>query len=246
MNSDLNHAPLQPNGDIGAAGAIKTAQRMAGRFSLVELLVVVAIIAILSGILMPALNKARLKVHESACMNNLRQFGTILSLYASDNNDRLPSKGWSWEYSLLTNGYINTNPTPAGLVAGTGDALFQCPSDNMRRTTATSKVRPKSYQCNGYLYTSVDGNCVTGALQRVKNQPARLVLLLCSPGGQLGINDGSVDVRYTFAHGMWRHGHYMTGLMLGGNVGAIVFSPADDGSYASDNFKRHWLPLHTD
>ena len=56
-------------------------------FTLVELLIVVAIIAILAGMLLPALNNAREQANSISCRGNLKQFGTAMLLYCNDNND---------------------------------------------------------------------------------------------------------------------------------------------------------------
>lgn len=59
-------------------------------FTLVELLVVVAIIAILASMLLPVLTKARETAREITCTSNLKQVGLCLLFYADDHDDRKP------------------------------------------------------------------------------------------------------------------------------------------------------------
>ena len=61
-------------------------------FTLVELLVVIAVIAILASLLLPALARAKEKSRRTACHSHLRQIGIAFEMLQSDENDRFPDR----------------------------------------------------------------------------------------------------------------------------------------------------------
>ena len=108
-------------------------------FTLIEMLTVIAIIAILAAILIPALSAGRERSRRSYCQNNLKQIGVALETYADQNKDRLPlmlntgggPSAMSWATRILT--YLNDNMD-----------VFHCPSDLM---SASGNAR--TYAANG-------------------------------------------------------------------------------------------------
>lgn len=90
-------------------------------FTLVELLAVIAIIMILIGFLMPALKSTRARASMTKCMNNLKQIGIALHIYAIDNDGDFPP--WaSWGSKLYPNYVDDENVFDCPRVPGTGTA----------------------------------------------------------------------------------------------------------------------------
>lgn len=93
-------------------------------FTLVELLVVVAVLTILISLLMPALKSSLRTARTAVCMNNEKQQGLALHMYTRDSRMYPPygqdfTGGGMWFNRLINDGYISGNY---------GNGLFRCPN----------------------------------------------------------------------------------------------------------------------
>lgn len=97
-----------------------------GGFTLVELLVVLGIICVLISVLMPAIGKARRQAKLVSCASNLRQYGQILHMYASQNRGHVPLyySGWIAGSSVGATNFICSSHFAYGMYTPLGTALY--------------------------------------------------------------------------------------------------------------------------
>ena len=160
-------------------------------FSLIELLIVIAIIAVLSAMLLPALNSAREKAKAITCISNMKQSSLCIAQYSNDNNDTMmmldTSSFWlSWAGWLVLTGYMNTT-----------DTISFCPSSDPKppaeNGSSTSNGRDRwaisEMRVSKYAYTENFKGCFEGNPTRGDWSVSPSVEGLNRAGGVLLLDD---------------------------------------------------------
>ncbi len=205
-------------------------------FSLVELLVVIAVIALLTGLLLPGLSASRESARHTACTSRLRQLITAWTMYADSHKERvMPLAYWSAAdigsgpqvFWWGTHGDSTTPPDHArGFIAPFLDAglargsVFECPSQpwGSYRAQGPSRSPTSTYGYNGYYLSPAK---TPGWGETIGFRPWRRLHDIARPdavftfadamlaGSQLR-NSALLDPPMLYSSGVWQHNQFPT------------------------------------
>lgn len=193
------------------------------KFTLIELLIVIAIIAILASMLLPALGRARARSKEILCASNLKQTGLGIAMYSNDNDSWLVPYVTSWG-AVRTWGYYLM--IPQYLPYKTGDDgqgysdLLQCPLA-LEKITSTFALGKTNYG-----YPQHCGDFTNDyALVRVTNvkTPTKGGVVMdstCPSGSPKLYAESSGNVAFEDP----RHNNRVSALFLDGHVSSLKYT----------------------
>jgi prepilin-type processing-associated H-X9-DG protein/prepilin-type N-terminal cleavage/methylation domain-containing protein len=198
---------------------IKDSLRPKTAFTLVELLVVIGIIAVLIGILLPVISKARRHAQQAACCSNLRQLTHAFIMYVNDNGGWFPRPAANslflpedWIYYQT---YAGRDPRDGAINKYLGKTfdprIYRCPGDDAELHKTHFEGGPVGYARYEYSYSVNELICHTWPydtmkITQVKHSSEKILLIDESSNtiedgcwawqAQLGIDGNWLSVRH--------------------------------------------------
>src|SRR5688572_653808 len=155
----------------------------ASGFGMTELLVTLAVLALLAAVVLPVVARSRAKSRLTLCMANVQKVNRAVLQFAEENNERLPRVdnspapgGW-WYYKEQVKEYAGLKGPPS-----TNDTVFACPDDSGYEGDESEKRRPFCKSAK-YVYTSYVFNGVN--LPGIPNIANREVSSIIDPSRTL-------------------------------------------------------------
>jgi prepilin-type N-terminal cleavage/methylation domain-containing protein/prepilin-type processing-associated H-X9-DG protein len=210
-------------------------------FTLLELLVTIAIIAILASLLLPALSKSKEMGRRTSCRSNLRQLGLALRMYSNDFKSKLPSMTsghWPWDISndaaerVMANGITRHAMYCPSAAERDIDALWNFAS-NFRVIGYAMTLTGAENMWSTNLNPNIDGGQVSVGTNSFAVAPSQRVLLAdatLSTGDNVmqrslnkyvGIRGGYSDTHPHGWGGLDRTSHLAGIMPAGGNVNML-------------------------
>lgn len=134
-------------------------------FTLIELLIVIAIIALLAAILFPVFGRARENARRASCQSNLRQLGLAMIQYTQDNDERI---AWQGDRGLTPSWIDKLVPYTKS------KQIFICPSDTVKNSDHSFTL---SDSLHGPYHPTISGLTLGIHLSQVKS-PSRVIWLV--------------------------------------------------------------------
>ena len=189
---------------------MRKSQNSRGAFTLIGLLVIIAVVAILAAMLLPALAKAKQRAQRINCVNNLKQCGLAARIWSGDHTDQYPmavsnslggTLDWVAEGNAFRHFQVMSNElsTPKILI---------CPADSRQQASAFALLNNQnlSYfvgldatESKPQMLLAGDRNITNGLaplhtiLKLPPNQPAGWTDAIHFKVGNIGFADGSVQ-----------------------------------------------------